>query len=67
MQFPRIIYPRTGTVLENNTSEMVLQNVSLQDISATEIRTQKDLHTLKTWLPEAVFAYIQEHQLFSDI
>lgn len=67
MQFPRIIYPRKGTVLENISSEMVLQNVSLQDISATRIRAQKDLHTLKTWLPEAVFAYIQEHQLFSDI
>lgn len=67
MQFPRLIYPRKGTVLKNTTSERVLQNVSLQDISATQIRAEKELDVLKTWLPEAVFDYMQTHKLFSDI
>ena len=66
MQFPCIVYPRKGIALENNASETVLQNVSLQDISATQIRLEKKGNRLKNWLPESVFAYIQTHQLFSD-
>jgi nicotinic acid mononucleotide adenylyltransferase len=66
MQFPCIVYPRKGIALENNASETVLQNVSLQDISATQIRLEKKGDRLKNWLPVSVFTYIQTHQLFSD-
>ena len=66
MQFLRIVYPRKGIALENNASETVLQNVSLQDISATQIRLEKKGARRKNWLPKSVFAYIQKHQRLWD-
>ncbi len=63
MQFPCIVHPRKGTVLEDNPTQTILQNVSLQDISATEIRENKDLKALHGWLPELVLAYLKEHDL----
>ena len=67
MAFPRIVYPRRGTVLEKHVSETLLENVSLQEISATEIREKKDLKTLQQWLPKTVLDYLQKHQLLSGI
>ena len=67
MQFPRIVYPRKGTALEKHSSETLLENVSLKDISATEIREIKDLKTLQKWLPKKVFTYLQKHRLLSGI
>ena len=63
MQFPRIVYPRKGIALENNASETVLQNVSLQDISATQIRETKNLQQLKKGLPALVMDYVKQHKL----
>lgn len=67
MDFPRIVYPRKGTDLEKKHNDIVLQNVALQEISATQIRSERDEDVLKNWLPDAVFAYAQTHSLFNGI
>ena len=67
MDFPRIVYPRKGTDLEKKHNDIVLQNVTLQEISATQIRSERDKDVLKNWLPDAVFAYAQTHSLFNGI
>lgn len=67
LTFPRIVYPRKGIVVDKRTSEYLLKNVSLQDISATEIREQKNLKTFKEWLPKKVLNYIQKHRLINGI
>ncbi len=64
MQFPRYVYPRKGVVLTESSLKMTFLDVELQEISATKIRSIKNLRALKKWLPEPVMEYIEAHRLF---
>ena len=65
--FSLLIYPRTGSSTASFPKEQVLNEVPMQAISATAIRTTSDMDLRKTWLPAPVLTYIQEHRLLSDI
>jgi nicotinic acid mononucleotide adenylyltransferase len=65
-QFPLLIYPRNNISLDAFTAAQRLQ-APLLNVSATRIRETKDMQQLKEWLPDEVIAYMQAHQLLSDI
>lgn len=67
LKFPLWIYPRKGVSLAEFPAEQQLSDVSMQDISATDIRAASDLKRIKKWLPCSVYAYLETHLLLTDI
>ena len=65
-QFPLLIYPRSGSTLSFFSVDQLLQEVPLQEISASQIRTTQDQALLDTWLPPAVRAYLSKHSLIIE-
>ncbi len=65
-QFPLLIYPRAGSTLSSFSEDQLLQEVPLQEISASQIRTTQDPTLLNRWLPPAVLAYLSKHRHLID-